>query len=136
MTSVNTPAECPSPTAQAYDLLLVCRLHYETPGETEEFVGLLAKLLPGGEALPMALPAVQPDETTSGNEIECMYRRALAVWSHPDVAPDARVRAHGFLMRYLARGRAAARFVAAVSDEAMLTMARMAPSSGESEPNF
>jgi hypothetical protein len=90
----------------------------------------LATLLPGGKAPAMAPPAAPPDEATSGDdEIERLYGHALAVWSHPDVPSDLQMQAYGFLMRYLARGRASARFVASVSDEATLMMARPATSS-------
>lgn len=127
--------DCPSLEAQAYELLLMCRLHYETPGETEEFVGMLARLVPAGGVAPMDLPAAAPAQpTTPDGGTELLYRRALAVWAHPEVASGVRVEAYRFLLRYLAQGRASAGFVASVSDEAMLMIARARLPSEDGNP--
>lgn len=103
----------------------MCRLHYETPGETGDFAQALARLIPGGAVPSVDLPATEPDQPSAPeSRSESLYRRTLAVWTHPIVVDAVRADAHRFLLGYLATGRASASFVASVCDEAMLILGR------------
>jgi hypothetical protein len=104
--------------AQAYQLLLICRLNCPTLAEMAQYERALLELLPDGETLPsppLSPPAAEPPAASSPDE--ALYRRVLDVWSHPTVRRVVRDGAFEFLARYLASGRASSAFVAATCDE-------------------
>jgi hypothetical protein len=118
-----SPAEHPAVVAQAYQLLLACRMHYETAEETQDYVAILRTLFPWAAPPADDLPPLPPIEQPSREcEAESLYRRVLAVWSHPGAADAVRAEAHRFLLAHLVSGHASAAFVASVCDEGRLIL--------------